>query len=293
MKNKNHHLHLVAASLGLTTPLWLLSSVANAEDFSNNTVNNYWAEAYTDSSGNYISPDQNTTVSGGMLSAPIPTDANQLSPDDDVVNYVRVYGDSLAGAASYYNGTLLGDLSGKTAVTATFNVTNSTLTPGDQFLASEFVGEGTPVAIVPPATPSVRLFFYSSTAETANGDGSPNEWWADASAATLTSMNDGQDVTLTVNFNPTDWSNYDGHVGDASSAYTTDFDNALSNVTRIGLSFGSGDFFSDGWAFNTGGTASLNLESINTTVPEPASFSLLGIGALALLRRRRRKPSLV
>jgi hypothetical protein len=273
----------------------------HAENFSNPAVNNYWAEAFTDSSGNYISPDQNTTVSGGELSAPIPTDGNALLPDYDVVNYVRVYGDALPGAATYYNGTLLGNLSGASQVTATFNVTNSALTLGSPFQASQFVGEGTTDSLTQytsggdsgqeiyngTPTPSVRIFFLGSTAETANGDGSPNEWWADASAADLTSMNNGQDVTLTVSFDPSAWSNYDGHVGDASPGFTTDFDNALSSVERIGLSFGSGDFYSDGWSFDTNGTADLNLQSFSTTVPEPASFSLLGVGAVALMRRRR------
>jgi PEP-CTERM motif len=278
------------------------SALVHAENFSNPSVNNYWAEAFTDSSGTYNSPDQNTTVSGGMLSAPIPTDGDPSLPDYDVVNYVRVYGDSLPGAATYYNGTLLGDLSGASQVTATFNVTNSALSLGSPFQSSQFVGEGTVDShttysfggdsgeeiYTGTPTPSVRIFFLGSAAETANGDGSPNEWWADASAADLTSMNNGQDVTLTVSFDPSDWSNYDGHVGDASPAFTTDFDNALSSVERIGLSFGSGDFYSDGWSFDTAGTANLNLESFNTTVPEPASFSVLGLGALALLRRRRR-----
>ena len=277
------------------------TNLVHAENFSNPSVNNYWAEAFTDSSGTYHSPDQNTTVSGGMLSAPIPTDGDSSLPDYDVVNYVRVYGDLLPGAATYYNGTLLGNLSGASQVTATFNVTNSALSLGSPFEAGQFVGEGTnPSGTYYTSggdlgqeiyngtpTPSVRIFFLGSTAETANGDGSPNEWWADASAANLTSMNNGQDVTLSVSFDPSAWSNYDGHVGDASAGFTTDFDNALSSVERIGLSFGSGDFFSDGWSFNTNGTADLNLQSFSTTVPEPASFGLMGIAALALMRRRR------
>jgi len=56
----------------------------------------------------------------------------------------------------------------------------------------------------------------------------------------------------------------------------------------LGVSFGSGYFFSDGFAFDTGGTASLDVSSV-ATVPEPAILSLIGIGSLALLRRRSRK----
>lgn len=123
----------------------------------------------------------------------------------------------------------------------------------------------------------------------------PNEWWSNPTAVYVTSMNNGQDVTLTVNFDPSQWSNYYGHVGTESSDTISQFDAALSGVTRLGLSFGSGYFFSDGFAFNTGGNAFIELDSINpipdptsNSVPEPATFGILasGLGAIAALRRK-------
>ena len=79
------------------------------------------------------------------------------------------------------------------------------------------------------------------------GSGMPNEWWSNPAAAYVTSMDNGQDVTLTVAFDSSLWSNYNGING---SADTVEFEEALAGVTRIGLSFGSGYFFSDGFAFS-------------------------------------------
>jgi len=82
---------------------------------------------------------------------------------------------------------------------------------------------------------------------------------------------------LAVNFDPSLWSNINGVMGNAD---VTDFDAALSDVTRLGLSFGSGYFFSDGFAFDTGGDAYIELDSVGMTpaidtTPEPASILLL------------------
>ncbi|MFI5386301.1 MAG: PEP-CTERM sorting domain-containing protein, partial [Fimbriimonadales bacterium] len=41
--------------------------------------------------------------------------------------------------------------------------------------------------------------------------------------------------------------------------------------------------------FNFGATPSGNMRMSLTAVPEPASMAVLGIGALALIRRRRRR----
>jgi hypothetical protein len=64
-------------------------------------------------------------------------------------------------------------------------------------------------------------------------------------------------------------------------------------VSRLGLSFGSGFFFSDGFAFDTGGTASVNLDAIGavSATPEPGTFGLLLAGGVILLGAARRKLS--
>jgi hypothetical protein len=272
-------------TLGVSAPFWIAQGSAHAEDFSNPGVNAYWGESWTDASGNYNSPDQTkNSVSGGQLSAVIPTDAVQSSPDNEVTNFIRTRAD-LPGASTYYNGSLLGDLSSAPGLTATLNVTNSTLTTGTPFNVSEFVGEGTTDPNTP--SPTLRLNFTGGTGDVdanGNGDIEPNIWWSQASVD-VTTLNNGQDVTLTADFDPSVWTNYDGLSG-TNPLVAGQFQAALSDVTLLGISFGSGYFASDGWAFNTGGTASLNLQGIN--VPEPASFSLVGLGALGLLRRRRR-----
>jgi PEP-CTERM motif len=292
MKTSKNYFRFFAASLGITAPLWFMSGAAHAEDFTDPSVNSYWGESWTDIPGTYNSPASNTTVSGDALNAPIPTDAIPALnlPDYDVVNYVRVYGDVYPAAATYYNGTLLGDLSAKSGLTATFSLNNSTLAPGAPFQSSQFVGEG-------PTDSGNQYIFGSDTGQDIytgtpspriglvfTGGGADGEWWS-TSGVTVTNINNGQGVTLTTTFDPSAWSDVNGQNG---ATDPTDFDAALSSVDRIGLSFGSGDFFADGFSFDTGGAASLQLDSINTTVPEPTSLSLLGVGALALLRRRRR-----
>lgn len=251
-----------------------------------------WYESWTDASGNYAvppapGPGPGISVSSGSLIAPIPTDANQSSPDNEVVNYVRTRTD-VGTAASDYNGSLLGNLSGKTALTATFSLNNSALGAGATL--TNFVGETYPGS--PNPTPGLRLVFTGTgTAATAAAD-IPNEWWSNPIYANALTMQNGVPVTLTVNFDPSQWSNYNGIMGTAD---LTDFDTALSGVTMLGISFGSGYFFSDGFAFDpSDSTASLDLISIDTTgpVPEPATiiiWSLLGGLGLAVTYWRRKR----
>ena len=112
-------------------------------------------------------------------------------------------------------------------------------------------------------------------------------------------MTNGDDVTFTVDFNPADWSNVYGHDGDSSAAETADFNSALAKVKYMGLSFGSGDFFADGFAFNTGGNAAINVSNFSTsaggTIATPAPSSLLGcmtiiagLGFYRLIKRPHR-----
>jgi hypothetical protein len=101
-------------------------------------------------------------------------------------------------------------------------------------------------------------------------------------------MNNGEYITLTVPFDPSLWSNLNGING---ANDTTEFVNAIASVQNLGLSFGSGYFFSDGFGFNTGGSASIQLESMGATSasPEPASAFIFGGGLFAIVMVFRRK----
>ena len=215
---------LILAAIALST----LASAVHAEDFSTD-ASSYWGESYTDSSGNYQSPVANTSVSGGVLVAPILTDGTQAMANagfpaggNEVNNYVRTFSNTPPIAASpHYDGSLLGDLSGKTYLTATFNLTNSNYSSGEQFQSSDLVGEGFPNSgntgpLPTVGDPSIRLTF--------SGADPSNEWWS-TTGINVTSMDDATDVTLTTDFDPADWSNTNGING--AAADTTDFDAAL------------------------------------------------------------------
>jgi hypothetical protein len=262
-----------------------------------------WGLGYSDPSGNFIpqtSPPYAPTVSGGVLSAPIPTHASQsaLVADDENPNY---YGDDpdvdnyLFTASADYNGSLTGNLLGKVSVSATFNLSDSALLAGAAFTPSELVGESTSDTL--PDNTALRFVFFGTAPDLTDDPSgqTPSIWWSNPTAAFITSLNNGQDVTLTADFLPSQWSNIYGHAGNASSQYTSDFYTALSDVSAFGFSFGSGYFFADGFAFNTGGEASINVDSFATSVPLPASIwggGLLMTGlALWKLRQRRAQPA--
>ena len=251
----------------------------------------YWADATTDAAGNYTNSPAAFQV-GNSVAGVIPTDAVQTDPTLDVINYFRTIGQN--GASTAYNGTLLGNLTGYTGLTATFRINDDALAAGAAFAASSVVGETYPGQVGSNA--GIRLMFMGGYLS----DGTPNEWWSRGTVAYVTSMMNGQDVTLTVDFDPSSWSNYYGHVGTDSPDITNEFDTALAGVTRLGLSFGSGDFFSNGFAFNNGGAANIQLDSIGTlggspvpspsSTPEPATLTLLGgaLVGLGLFRRQSR-----
>lgn len=251
----------------------------------------YWAEGSTNPSGTYTYESPAATQNGSSVIGVIPTGASQSSPDNDVVNYFRTVSD-LPGAAAAYDGVLLGNLSGYIGLTATFNLFDSAHPAGAAFAASDVVGETYPGQVGSNA--GIRLMFMGGTyVDPVNGI-TPNEWWSDSSGAYVTSMNNGQDITLTALFDPSLWSNYYGHVGNESAATQAQFDAALAGVTRLGLSFGSGYFYSDGFAFDTGGAAGIQLDGISgipsASTPEPGTAAALGgaLCILALLRRRSR-----
>ena len=118
----------------------------------------YWGEScVTDPPGITIPPSPTApSQSAASSAASIATDATSSAPDNDVLNYLRTRSD-LPGATSAYFGTLLANLSGQSSVTATFNISNSALSPAQQFALGQLVGEtcGT--------DPSLRLTFITRT----------------------------------------------------------------------------------------------------------------------------------
>jgi hypothetical protein len=241
----------------------------------------YWAEGSTNSSGIYTLGNPLATQSGASVRGSIPTDANQAQPDYDVVNYFTT-GNYLAGAQAAYNNTLLGDLSWGEGLFAVFSLNDSNLASGEQFQAGNIVGE------VGGYLPNIRLMFRG-----ANLGQNRNQWWSNPIAAYVTSMYNGTDVELYVPFDPSQWSNFNGQLGNSSAQATSEFEQALSGVTQLGLSFGSGWGFADGFAFNDGGdgTAYVQLDSIVTT-PEPSCmFPLTALALIAAFVVRRKHAS--
>ncbi len=253
----------------------------------------YWADASTDASGSYLYNLPVATQAGNSVAGAIPTNASQAQPGSNLINFFRT-GSFLPGASTAYDGALLGDLSSRTGLTATFRINDDALAAGAAFPASSIVGETYSGQVGSNA--GIRLMFMGGYLS----DGTPNEWWSRGAVAYVTSMLNGQDVTLSVDFDPSLWSNYYGHVGTENANVTNEFDTALAGVTRLGLSFGSGYFFSNGFAFNNGGSANIQLDNIATlggapvpdptSTPEPATLTLLGgaLFGLGLFRRQSR-----
>ncbi|MEP6920976.1 MAG: hypothetical protein ABI967_07615 [bacterium] len=128
-----------------------------------------------------------------------------------------------------YNGTLLGDLTGKT-VSASITVSGVT----GPFI---YYGQGT--ASNPCGTPAnVRLYFETNSNEL----GESQYWWSNPVSYPLANG----PATLTSTLNPANWSDRDGHFGTFDAAHTAAFAASVADVQQIGLSFGGGCFFANG-----------------------------------------------
>lgn len=86
--------------------------------------------------------------------------------------------------------------------------------------------------------PSVRPFFWANQ----NGEGSYDRWWSNPRAFVLTEGT----ATIDVPLRPEFWSSVNGRIGNVDSSTRFQFEKALLNVTRLGLTFGGGCSFGHG-----------------------------------------------
>lgn len=143
-------------------------------------------------------------------------------------------------------GTLLGDLRGKT-IHAEFDVTGVTG-------AFTYFGEGTPDN--PCGTPAnTRLYFQT---DNSGGFAFTHFWWANPDSSLLISNGHG---VLNATVEPGEWSDWNGQPG---VTQVPGFNDAASNVTMVGLSFGGGCFFENGVG-TTDGSGTLTLTTFSVT----------------------------
>jgi hypothetical protein len=188
-------------------------------------------------------------------------------------NWTFVYDDGTPEVESLYDGSLIGNLSSKTAITATFRLNLST--PAGSTLDPSQLWYSTPGSL-----PTVRFLIeaYDPALYAGTGVTPDLHWWSNPGAVTLTSMANGQDYTLTVNLDPSLWSDDYGLNGANDVA---GFDYTLANVLDSGLSFGAGSGFQNGFALMPDVTGSFDLKEMDTLpVPEPTTMIA---GALLLL----------
>ena len=137
-----------------------------------------------------------------------------------------------------FKGSLLGDLTGKTTITATVSDAGG-----------PFTYFGQPDACGTPA--NVRLYFQTSSggsfAET-------DFWWSNPVSLPLNGLT--TPTSMAASLDPGNWSDFFGHFG-SDPAFTAAFQAAVANVTSIGLSFGGGCFFENGVGAPTGGSFTL------------------------------------
>lgn len=85
---------------------------------------------------------------------------------------------------------------------------------------------------------SVRPFLWAND----NGNGNYDRWWSNPRSYTLAPGS----ATITVPLQPEFWSSVNGRFGNADTEVRFNFDKALLNVTRLGLTFGGGCSFGHG-----------------------------------------------
>lgn len=182
---------------------------------------NKWMQYFYRANGVAPAPKPSTLVTGGI--------GFQFLDTPDTALFMTGH--------PVYNGTLLGDLTGKT-VSASIVISAT----GGTFIYYGTCGN-TPA--------NVRLYFSTNNNEL----GESQYWWSNPVSYTLA---DGGSTVLSTSLSAATWSDRDGHLGTYDSAHTTSFAAAVADVQHIGLSFGGGCFFANGVGY-TGGTASFAL----------------------------------
>src|ERR1035437_5387195 len=141
---------LMGAIVGVVS---LAAFSAQAESFDDPSVANYWysyQQGYgPGGTGVYINP----TLSGGDAPTALPVNGAPVGTDVSTrQNWIFVHNDGSPEVSSLYNGSLIGDLSSRTAVTATFRLTLST--PAGSTLDPSQMWYSTPGSL-----PTVRFLF--------------------------------------------------------------------------------------------------------------------------------------
>jgi hypothetical protein len=85
---------------------------------------------------------------------------------------------------------------------------------------------------------AVRPFFWAND----NGNGSFDRWWSNPRAFTLTAGA----ATISVPLTPEAWSSVNGRFGNSDDPTRFQFERALLNVSRFGVTFGGGCSFGHG-----------------------------------------------
>ena len=157
----------------------------------------------------------------------------------------------LATSHPSYNGTLLGDLTGKT-VSATVGVT---VTPTSDF---DYYGE--PDGCGRQA--NVRLYFQTDTGGKFQ---ETDYWWSNPFSVDLEALKAGDQTIAASLSDPAAWSDFYGHFG-SDPQYAAAFAEAVKDVQLIGVSFGGGCFFENGVGIKQGtGSGSFRLMDYSVT----------------------------
>jgi len=158
-----------------------------------------------------------------------------------------------------YKRLLLGDMTGKILVVCV----EIEATPGATF---NFYDTG---GTFPP---NVRLYFQKDNAKDCpissefhpeRPDCEAQYWWSNPASISLADLAalGSAGYTFYVPLQPNFWSDRDGHMGTATSPinHATYFYQAVSNISKIGVSFGGGNNFAFGCGVNPGFVAKFKL----------------------------------
>jgi hypothetical protein len=98
--------------------------------------------------------------------------------------------------------------------------------------------------------PAHARFFLQRRGDNMTGRGAMRyyRWWANPQAFKL----ENGAMTLTVPLSPSEWSSVYGEKGDSSPAATKGFQDALADLSAVGLTFGGGNFFGHGVRVSAG-----------------------------------------